>query len=340
MPIMNRQIRLASRPSGFPEASNFHLAHGPMPWPVRGQVLVQTIFLSVDPYMRGRMNEAAGSYAQPLAIGEMMPGGVVGRVLESKDPNFPIGGIVQGMLGWQEYAVISGSDLRSIDEAMAPIQTALGVLGIPGLTAYFGLLDICRPKAGQTVVVSGAGGAVGMLVGQLARIMGCRVVGVAGSDAKVAFLLDDLGFDGAFNSKTAPDCHRRLADLCPQGIDIYFDNVGGAVSDAVLRLINVRARISICGQISQDSLETAEPGPRWLGELLVKRATARGFLVSDYAARFSEGLRAMSQWLRQGKLKQPENVSQGLESAPQAFIGMLQERSLGNQLVQVSEWAA
>jgi NADPH:quinone reductase len=335
----NRQITLASRPSGLPKASDFRLAESPMLWPARGQVLVQTIYLSVDPYMRGRMSDAE-SYAPPLAIGELMPGGAVGRVLESTDPKFPIGVIVQGMLGWQDYAVVDAGELRAIDERAAPIQTALGMLGMPGLTAYFGLLDVCHPKAGQTVVVSGAAGAVGMLVGQLAKIMGCRVVGVAGSDAKVAFLVNELGFDAAFNYKATSDYHGRLETLCPAGIDVYFDNVGGEISDAVMRLINARARIAICGQISQYNLDKPGLGPRWFGRLLMKRAKAQGFLVSDYAARFAEGLQGMRQWLKQGKLKYREDVAQGLENSPQAFIGMLQGRNLGKQLVQVSEWTA
>jgi NADPH-dependent curcumin reductase CurA len=286
----------------------------------------------------------AESYARPLAIGEVMPGGAVGRVLESADPRFPIGDIVQGMLGWQDYAVVNGGELRAIDESLAPIQTALGVLGMPGLTAYFGLLDVCHPKAGQTVVVSDAAGAVGMLVGQLAKIMGCRAVGVAGSDSKVAFLVGELGFDGAFNYKATTDYFGPLEKLCPAGIDVYFDNVGGAISDAVLRLINVKARISICGQISQYNLERPELGPelgpRCFGQLAVKRAKAQGFQISDYAERFSEGFQAMGQWLRQGKLKYREDVARGLENAPEAFIGMLQGRNTGKQLVQVSEWTA
>jgi NADPH-dependent curcumin reductase CurA len=310
-----------------------------MPWPARGQVLVQTIYLSVDPYMRVRMSDAE-SYARPLAMGELMPGAAVGRVLESADPKFAIGGIVQGMLGWQDYAAVNGGELRAIDESLAPIQTALGVLGMPGLTAYFGLLDVCHPKAGQTVVVSGAAGAVGMLVCQLARIMGCRVVGVAGSDSKVAFLVNELGLDGAFNYRTTSDYFGELKRLCPAGIDVYFDNVGGAISDAVLRLINVKARISICGQISQYNLDEPELGPRWFGQLVAKRARAQGFLVSDYAERFSEGLQGMGQWLRQGKLKYREDVAQGLEKAPQAFIRMLHGMNIGKQLVQVSEWTA
>jgi NADPH-dependent curcumin reductase CurA len=336
---MNKQITLAARPTGFPKASDFHLAASPMLWPAPGQVLVQTIYLSVDPYMRGRMSDAK-SYARPLAIGEVMPGGAVGRVLESADPRFQVGGIVQGMLGWQEYAVVDAVELRPIDESLGPIQTALGVLGLPGLTAYFGLLDVCHPKAGQTVVVSGAAGAVGMLVGQIATNMGCRVVGIAGSDSKVAFLVDDLGFDAAFNYNAVADAQARLAELCPAGIDVYFDNVGGALSDAVLRLINVNARISVCGQISQYNLERPELGPRWLGQVAVKRAKVQGFLVSDYAGRFPEGLRGMGQWLRQGKLKYREDVAQGLENAPEAFMGMLHGKNLGKQLVQVSGWTA
>jgi hypothetical protein len=339
MATMNRKITLASRPSGFPKVSDFSLIESPMRWPAHGQVLVQTIYLSVDPYMRGRMSDAE-SYARPLAIGEVMPGGAVGRVLESAGSKFAIGGIVQGMLGWQDYAVVDRGELREIDESLAPIQTALGVLGMPGLTAYFGLLDVCHPKAGQTVVVSGAAGAVGMLVGQIAKIMGCRVVGVAGSDSKVAFLVNELGFDGAFNYQATTDYFGQLQKLCPAGIDVYFDNVGGAISDAVLRLINVQARISICGQISEYNLEKPELGPRWFGQLIVKRAKAQGFLVSDYAARFPEGLQRMGQWLKQGKLKYREDVAQGLENAPEAFIGMLQGRNLGKQLVQISEWTA
>lgn len=336
---MNRQITLASRPSGLPRASDFLLAESPMLWPAHGEVLVQTIYLSVDPDMRGRMSEAE-SNGRPLALGELIPGGAVGRVLESADAKFAVGGIVQGMLGWQDYAVVSGGELRAIDESLAPIQTALGVLGMPGLTAYFGLLDICHPKAPQTVVVSGAAGAVGMLVGQIARIMGCRVVGVVGSDEEVAFLVGELGFDGAFNCKATTDCVGQLKTLCPEGIDVYFDNLGGAVSDAALRLINVKARIAICGQLSQDSLERPELGPRCFGQLIAKRAKAQGFLVSDYAERFPEAFQGLGQWLRQGRLRYRENVAQGLENAPQAFIGMLQGRNLGKQLVQVSEWTA
>ena len=268
MAAVNRQITLASRPVGFPKVSDFHLVYSPLPSPAAGEVLVRSVYLSLDPYMRGRMNEAE-SYARPVAIGEVMPGGAVASVMESAHPDFRSGDTVEGMLGWQEYAVAQGHELRKIDPSLGPISMALGVLGMPGLTAFFGLVDICDPQPGETVVVSGAAGAVGMLVGQIAKIKGCRVVGVAGSDAKIAWLLNELGFDAALNYKTAEDFDGKLENLCPDGIDVYFDNVGGAITDAVVRLINVKARISVCGQISQYNLEKPEVGPRWLGQLVV-----------------------------------------------------------------------
>lgn len=336
MATVNRRITLASRPVGFPKVSDFHLVYSPLPSPAAGEVLVRSIYLSLDPYMRGRMSEA-DSYAPPVAIGEVMIGGAVAFVLESADPKFRVGDAVEGMLGWQEYAVVQGHELRRIDPSLAPISTALGVLGMPGLTAFFGLLDICDPQRGETVVVSGAAGAVGMLAGQIARIQGCRVVGVAGSEAKVSWLLDELGFDAALKYKTAMGFSAKLEELCPDGIDVYFDNVGGAVTDAVVRRINSRARISVCGQISQYNLEKPEVGPRWLGQLIVKQAKVQGFLVSGYAERFPEGLDQLARWLQQGKLKYREDVAQGIAAAPQAFIGMLQGKNQGKQLVQLSE---
>ncbi len=337
MTTVNRQITLASRPVGYPRVSDFHLVYSPLPSPAKGDVLVRSVYLSLDPYMRGRMN-GGDSYARPVAIGEVMTGGVVGIVLESEFPKLRAGDAVEGMLGWQEYAVAPGRELRKIDPVLASMSTALGVLGMPGLTAFFGLLDVCDPQRGETVVVSGAAGAVGMLVGQIAKIKGCRVVGVAGSDAKISWLRDELGFDGAFNYRTADDCYDALKNLCPAGIDVYFDNVGGTVSDAVMRLINVRARIAVCGQISQYNLEEPEVGPRWLTQLIVKQAKVQGFLVSGYAKRFPEGLKQLAAWLKQGKLKYREDVAQGIEAAPQAFIGMLQGKNQGKQLVQLSEF--
>jgi NADPH-dependent curcumin reductase CurA len=336
MTAVNRQITLASRPVGFPQISDFQLVYSPLPVPGDGELLLHSVYLSLDPYMRGRMS-AVASYAEPVAIGGVMPGGAVARVIESDDPNFSVGDTVEGMLGWQEYAVARGRDLRKLAPGLAPISTALGVLGMPGLTALFGLLDVCAPQSGETVVVSGAAGAVGMLVGQIAKIHGCRVVGIAGADAKIAWLLDELGFDGAFNYKTSADLDAALAELCPDGIDVYFDNVGGAITDAVLRRINVGARVSVCGQISQYNLERPELGPRWLDLLVVKRAKVEGFLVSSFSPRFAKGLRQLARWFEQGKLKYREDIAQGIEAAPQAFIGMLRGRNQGKQLVQLSE---
>lgn len=337
MPTLNRQITLAARPVGFPKDSDFKLVESPMPTPKDGEFLVRVIYLSVDPYMRGRMNDAA-SYAAPVQLGEVMGGGAVGKVISSNNPNFREGEIVEGFFGWQEYAVSNGEGVRKIDPSLAPISTALGVLGMPGLTAYFGLLDICNPQLGETVVVSGAAGAVGSLVGQIALIKGCRAVGIAGADDKVAYLTDELGFDAAFNYKTVTDYFQKLKELCPKGIDAYFDNVGGAITDAVFRLINTRARISICGQISQYNLEQPEKGPRIiLVSLLVKQARAEGFLVFQFANRYAEGLKQMAEWIKQGKLKYREDIAHGIENAPSAFIAMLKGQNTGKQLVKISE---
>jgi len=283
------------------------------------------------------MNDAA-SYAAPVQLGEVMGGGAVGKVISSNNNNFPEGTIVEGPFGWQEYAVSSGQGVRKIDPKLAPISTALGVLGMPGLTAYFGLLDICNPQPGETVVVSGAAGAVGSLVGQIAKIKGCRAIGIAGADDKVAYLSDELGFDAAFNYKTVTDYYKKLKELCPKGIDVYFDNVGGPITDAVFGLINTKARVSICGQISQYNLEQPEMGPRIiLVSLLVKQAKAEGFLVFQYANRYAEGLKQMAEWILQGKLKYREDIEHGIENAPRAFMEMLKGRNTGKQLVKLSE---
>ena len=337
MATLNRQITLAARPVGFPKDSDFKLVESPIPTPKDGEFLARVIYMSVDPYMRGRMNDAA-SYAAPVQLGEVMGGGAVGKVISSNNPSFREGEIVEGFFGWQEYAVSNGEGVRKIDPGLAPISTALGVLGMPGLTAYFGLLDICNPQLGETVVVSGAAGAVGSLVGQIALIKGCRAVGIAGADDKVAYLTDELGFDAAFNYKTVTDYFHKLKELCPKGIDAYFDNVGGAITDAVFRLINTKARISICGQISQYNLEQPEMGPRIiLVSLLVKQARAEGFLVFQFANRYPEGLKQMAEWLKQGKLKYREDIAHGIENAPGAFMAMLKGKNTGKQLVKISD---
>jgi len=306
-----------------------------MPEPGEGEVVVKVMFLSVDPYMRGRMSEAK-SYAAPVEIGGVMTGGGVGQVVASRHPKYSEGDIVEGMTGWQEYACLNGRGVRKIDPALAPVSTALGVLGMPGLTAYFGLFDVCAAKAGETVVVSGAAGAVGSLVGQMAKMHGCRTVGIAGGDDKIAWITGELGFDAGFNYKTSGNYRESLKAQCPDGVDCYFDNVGGPISDAVLMQINLRGRIAICGQISQYNLEKPEMGPRLLGQLIVKRARMEGFLVLDYAERFREALTQMAQWLREGKLKYREQVEEGLENTPRAFLNMMRGGNTGKQLVRVS----
>jgi len=333
---MNRQWLLAARPSGWPEETDFQLVETPIPDPGENEVVAKVIYLSVDPYMRGRMSDAK-SYAAPVEIGDVMTGGGVGRVVATRHPKFTEGDIVQGMTGWQEYAPMSGKGLWKVDPSLAPISTSLGVLGMPGLTAYFGLLDVCAAKAGETVVVSGAAGAVGSVVGQIAKIKGCRAVGIAGGDDKIHWITDDLGFDGGFNYKTSANYRASLKELCPDGVDCYFDNVGGPISDTVMMLINLRARIAICGQISQYNLEKPEMGPRLMGQLIVKRARIEGFLVLDYAERFREALTQMAQWLKEGKLKYREQFTEGIESAPSAFLGMMRGANMGKQLVRVSK---
>jgi len=332
---MNRQFLLAARPVGMPKESDFNLVESTVPEPAANQFLVRAHYLSVDPYMRGRMNDVK-SYAKPVQIGEVMTGGVVGEVVASNHPDYKAGDFAVGQFGWQEYAVTDGAGVRKVDPSLAPISTSLGVLGMPGLTAYFGLLDVCDPKPGETVLVSGAAGAVGTLVGQIAKIKGCHTVGIAGTDDKIKYLTDELGFDAAFNYKTVSDYFSKLRELCPNGIDCYFDNVGGAITDAAIRLLNVHARVSVCGQISQYNLEKPEMGPRLMGLLIVTRSKIQGFLVSDYWSRFDEGLREMAGWISEGRLKYQENIVEGFENMPRAFIGMLQGENTGKQLVRVS----
>jgi NADPH-dependent curcumin reductase CurA len=335
MPNVNRQITLAARPTGMPSESDFRMVESPIPHPGAGEVLVKAMYLSVDPYMRGRMNGQA-SYARAIKPGEVMIGSVVGQVLESKDPRIANDDYVEGMLGWQEYAVAHAKTLRKVDASAAPISTALYVLGMPGLTAYFGLLDICRPQPGETVVVSGAAGAVGSLVGQIARIKRCRAIGIAGSDEKILFITRELGFESGFNYRSTPDYGTRLKELCANGIDVYFDNVGGPITDAAIRQINTRARIAVCGQISQYNEEQPQLGPRWLSQLVVKQAKAEGFLVHQFSDRYEEALRQLTHWLRDKRIKYREDIVDGIENAPRAFIGMLRGENIGKRLVRVA----
>ncbi len=336
MPTINRQITLAARPVGMPKESDFRIVESPLPNPGRGEVLVRTLYLSVDPSMRGRLTGVT-TYARGLDLGDVIVGGVAGRVLESKDPRCTPGDIVEGMLGWQEYAAAPAKSLRRIDPAAGPISSALYVLGMPGLTAYFGLLEICRPQPGETVVVSGAAGAVGSLVGQIARIKRCRAIGIAGTNEKVRFLVDELGFESAFNYHETPDCAAQLKELCPNGIDVYFDNVGGAITDAVMQRLASHARAAVCGQTSQYNSVEPQMGPRWLSQLVLRQARVEGFLVTQFADRYEAGLHQLSTWLKEGRLRYREDIVDGLENAPQAFIRMLEGKNIGKQLVKVSE---
>ena len=305
--MQNKEIRLASRPTGVPTDENFHFAETEMPSLNDGEVLVRTLYISVDPYLRGRMREGR-SYIAPFEVGQVIESGAIGSVVESRDPKFQKDDIVTGLFGWRLYNAVPAAGLMKVVPGI-PITTALGVLGMPGLTAYFGLLDIGQPVAGETVVVSGAAGAVGMTVCQIAKIKECRVVGTAGSDDKNRYLREELGVDATINYKQhtseqrpdrqggLPPLAQALKEACPKGIDVYFDNVGGEVSDAVMPLLNHGARIIICGQISMYNLDHPNVGPRPQPYLLVNSALMRGFIITEYAPRFGEGVKQMAQWL-------------------------------------------
>jgi NADPH-dependent curcumin reductase CurA len=331
---INRQVTLAARPVGEPAESDFALVEGAMPEPAEGEALVRTLWLSLDPYQRGRMSEAR-SYAPPVEPGQVMPAQVVGEVVECRSSKFRPGDVVLGPLGWQEFAVASARALRGVDPSVAPISTALHVLGMTGLTAYFGLFEVAQPLPGETVVVSAASGAVGQIVGQLAQLAGCRTVGIAGSPEKVDDLLTLYRYDAAIDYKRE-DVGQALKRECPDGIDVYFDNVGGAVSDAVYRRLALGARIAVCGLISQYNQQQAE-GPHDLRFLIVCRARMQGFLVTDFAHRYEEALRRLAAWVGEGRLRYREDVVEGLERAPQAFIGLFRGENRGKLLVKVGE---
>ena len=329
---VNRVVTLASRPTGFPDESNFALVEQPVPDPGDGEVLARTLWTSVDPYQRGRMSEAR-SYAKPVEIGDVMTAQSVGQVVASNDSRYARGELVVGQLGWQDYAVARGGSLRKLSPALEPETLALHVVGATGMTAYFGLLDVGRPKPGDTVVVSGAAGAVGQVVGQIAKLSGCRAVGIAGGAEKKADLVETYGYDIAIDYKS-DDVRAALKDACPNGVDVYFDNVGGQVSAAVHSRLNVSARIAICGQVSQYNEQRPEPTfPP--GLLIVFRARMEGFLVSDYAHRFDEAARRLAGWVASGEIRWREDVTDGLENAPKAFIGMLRGENRGKTLVKV-----
>ncbi len=331
----NKEIRFVSRPTGLPTPENFQIVDSEVPQPNDGEVLVRTLYISVDPYLRGRMREGR-PYVPPFEIGQVITSGVVGQVVESCAAGFAAGDIVTGMLGWRLYNIAKAGELRIIEPKIAPVTTALGVLGMPGLTAYFGLLDIGQPRTGETVVVSGAAGAVGVTVCQLAKLQGCRVVGIAGSDDKNRYLRTELGVDAVINYKTE-NVAQALKAACPDRVDVYFDNVGGEISDAVMPLLNQGARISLCGQISLYNLDKPDVGPRPQPYLLVNSALMKGFIITGYAARFAEGVTQLAQWLTAGKLKYAETIVEGFENTPRAFIGLFTGDNLGKQIVKVAE---
>ncbi|HLZ69313.1 MAG TPA: NADP-dependent oxidoreductase [Dehalococcoidia bacterium] len=332
---MPREIRLAARPVGLPKPSDFELVELPEAQPAEGELLVQNLFMSVDPYMRGRMNDVK-SYTPPFALGKALEGGAVGRVEQSRHPQFTPGEIVTSNLGWRDRFVSDGRGLGKVDAAAAPPTAYLGVLGGTGLTAYVGLLDIGKPKPGETVFVSAAAGAVGSIAGQIAKIAGCRVVGSAGTPAKIAYLRDELGFDAAIDYHAEP-LEPALARHCPDGIDVYFDNVGGDHLQAALALMNPFGRIPACGMISQYNNSVPAPGPNNLTAIVRSRLTVQGFIISDHLDRRPAFLAEMTAWLREGKVKHRETVVNGLEQAPAALIGLLQGENIGKMLVKVGE---
>ncbi len=331
---MNQQILLKSYPTGEPTESNFAVVETAIPQPREGEILSHTIYLSLDPYMRGRMSDRE-SYATPAKLGEVMVGSTVSQVVKSNHPEFSDGDFVLGYDGWQAYAIAKAETLRKLDPSQVPISYALGITGMPGMTAYCALLDIGKPKAGETVVVSAASGAVGAIVGQIAKIKGCRAVGIAGSDEKCDYVVNELGFDACINRKNQ-DLNLALKAACPDGIDIYVDHTAGPILEAVLQQINLGARIPLVGLISQYNSENPPPGPN-LMPLLVKRALIQGFLVGDYQQRQAEFIKDMSQWLQAGKLKYKEDIVKNLENAPHAFIGLLQGKNFGKLIVQVGD---
>ncbi len=333
--LINRRWTLVNRPVGYPQESDFAILESEVEDPRHGEVLVRTLYLSLDPYMRGRMRDRR-SYAVPVGIGDVIVGEGVGRVIASRSDELAVGDIVACQTGWQEYTVVPGHMARKVDPEIAPISTALGVVGMPGLTAYHGLLAVGRPRPGDTVLVSAASGAVGAVVGQIAKLNGCHVIGTVGSDAKADYCTQDLGFDGTVNYKTE-NVAERIAALAPDGIDIYFDNVGGEVTDVAIENLALRGRVVICGQISQYNLEEPELAPRNLWNLITKQARIEGFLVFNFEQDHAVARARLATWIRDGSLKYREDIVDGFEQAPKAFIGLMNGANFGKLLVKMSD---
>ena len=336
MNIINKKVVLKNRPEGFPKLDDFEIVTEEIPSLNYGEVLVKILWLSLDPYMRGRMSEAK-SYAPPIKIGEVITGGAVGKIIASKCPNIAEGDIVEGFtLGWQEYATIKSSLVRKIDPTIAPIQTAVGVLGMPGMTAYFGLFEICRPIPGDNLVVSAASGAVGQLVGQLGRLAGCNVIGIAGNDEKCSYLKETLNFDNVINYKN-DNVFKKIKEYCPEGVNVYFDNVGGIISDNVISNIAPFGRIGVCGVISQYNLTEMEKGARVQRAVLTNQASVEGFLVFRFEQKYPIARKRMANWLNQKKLIWKEDIVVGLENAPKAFIGLMNGKNFGKLLIKLDD---
>ncbi|WP_349258805.1 NADP-dependent oxidoreductase [Steroidobacter sp.] len=335
MALRNHQFRQAARPVGAVKRSDFDYVEAPVRAPGDNEVLVKILYISLDPAMRGWMNEGK-SYIAPVQLGEVMRAGAVGKVLESKHPKFSTGEFVSGTLGVQEYATVDGKLLTKVDPDVAPLPVYLSALGMPGMTAYFGLLDVGKPQPGQTVVVSGAAGAVGSVVGQIAKIKGCRAVGIAGGKQKCDYLTQTLGFDAAIDYKSE-DVKKSLREHCPQGVDVYFDNVGGDILDIVLTQINRNARIVICGAISQYNSTSGVKGPSNYLSLLVNRASMTGMIVFDYAARYGEAGREMAGWLKSGQLQTREDIVEGLETFPETLLKLFSGENFGKLVLKVAD---
>ena len=331
---MNKSWILHKRQSGYPKSEDFRLVESEFPELLEGEILIESKFLSLDPYMRGRMNDTK-SYAPSLKLGDVITGEAVGKVIKSRNRKIKEGYFVNAHIGWQEYGKTDGNSVRIIDPNLAPISTALGILGMPGLTAYFGLLNICKPLPGDTVVVSAASGAVGAVVGQIAKIMGCRVIGIAGSEQKIDYCSSELNFDFVINYKKE-NVINKILEYAPEGVDVYFDNVGGEISDAVISNIAIGGRIAICGQISLYNLEEASMGPRMGGNLLINQASMQGFLVFQFKSQYQDGLIRLSDWVRKGSLKYKEDIIDGIENVPKAFIGMMNGQNFGKLLIRLN----
>ena len=331
---MNKTIILKSRPKGTPHLSDFELTDEKMPEVMQGEILLKTKYVSVDPYLRGRMSDA-DSYVPPFELDKPINSGIVAEVVESKNENFQKGDFVSDRLDWKEYQLSTGESLQKLDPSIQPLSVYLGVVGMTGMTAYTGLTQIGKPKAGETVVVSGAAGAVGSIVGQIAKIMGCHVVGIAGTDEKVELLKSKFGFDAGINYNTTKDMNKAIAEACPKGVDIYYDNVGGPISDAVHRNINQFGRIIVCGAISMYNATEIPTGPRVEGFLIKKSVLMQGFIVSDFADKFAEGAKQLGQWLKEGKLTYEETVVEGFDAIPEAFIGLFTGKNKGKMIVKV-----